>query len=67
MISTGTGSELGLARPSGEGNDVPDVLEARGKKDQPLKAQPKTCMRHGAILSEVQVWLIVSSVQVVGC
>jgi len=55
--------KLGLAGPSGEGDDVADVLEPSGEQHQALKAQTKAGVRYAAVLPEVYVGLVIGLVQ----
>lgn len=42
-------SEGGVARVPGEGDDVTDVLDARGEHDQPLETEPKARVLDSAV------------------
>lgn len=37
-------SVVGIAWPAGEGDDLPDVVQASGEQDEALKAQTETCL-----------------------
>mmetsp|Transcript_60942 Transcript_60942/g.196362 ORF Transcript_60942/g.196362 Transcript_60942/m.196362 type:complete len:427 (-) Transcript_60942:147-1427(-) len=53
-----------MARVPWVGDHIPDVLNSRGQHAQPLQAQAKACVRHGAETPEVAVPPIVFGIQV---
>lgn len=48
-------SELAVVGEAREGNDVPDVLDARAELHQALEAKPEACVRDGTVTAQVQV------------
>lgn len=57
--ASGPESVFRAARGAGERQHVADVLHAGNVHDQPLKAQPKACVRVGAIAPQIQIELII--------
>ena len=48
-------SEVRVAWPAGEGDDVADVVEACGEEDETLQTQAETAVHRGAVPPEVEV------------
>ena len=48
-------SAISMAWPSGEGDGLPDVVNARGEQDEALKAQAKAGVGDRAVAPQVQV------------